>query len=46
MTHKYIEYKNGGHMSPAYDGLPAIFEFFNKHTERGKPKVPAPTGDG
>ena len=46
MTHKYIEYKTGGHMSPAYDGLPAIFEFFNKHTERGKPKVPAPTGDG
>ncbi len=46
MTHKYFEYKNGGHMSPAYDGLPAIFEFFNKHTGRGKPKAPAPTGDG
>ncbi len=46
MTHKYIEYKNGGHISPAFDGLPAIFEFFNKHTERGKPTVPAPPGDG
>jgi poly(3-hydroxybutyrate) depolymerase len=46
MTHKYIEYRNGDHISPAYDGLPAIFEFFNTHTERGKPRVPAPPGDG
>jgi poly(3-hydroxybutyrate) depolymerase len=35
MTHKYIEYKDGGHISPAFQGLPAIFEFFNTHSERG-----------
>jgi len=38
MTHKYVEYKNGGHILPAFQGLPAIFEFFNTHSERGKKK--------
>ena len=40
MAHKYVEYKDGGHISPAFQGLPAIFEFFNTHTVRGaKPKA-------
>ncbi len=42
MAHKYVEYKDGGHISPAFQGLPAIFEFFNTHTVRGaKPKPKA-----
>lgn len=38
MTHKYVEYKDGGHIGPAFQGLPAIFEFFNTHAERRKKK--------
>ena len=58
MTHKYVEYKDGDHISPAFQGLPAIFEFFNTHTRRGttpgkttrsparESRVPAPPGAG
>jgi len=38
MTHKYVEYKDGGHILPAFQGLPAIFEFFNAHPKRKKTK--------
>ena len=38
MTHKYVEYKDGGHIGPAFQGLPAIFEFFNTHAERREKK--------
>ena len=31
MTHKYIEVKDGGHVAPAFQKLPDIFEFFDKH---------------
>jgi poly(3-hydroxybutyrate) depolymerase len=58
MTHKYVEYKDGGHIYPAFQGLPAIFEFFNTHTGRGVTpgkttrssargsRAPAPPGAG
>ena len=58
MTHKYVEYKDGGHIYPAFQGLPAIFEFFNTHAGRGVTpgkttrspargsRVPAPPGAG
>lgn len=32
MDHEYIEVKGGGHIRPAYEKLPEIYEFFNKHT--------------
>jgi poly(3-hydroxybutyrate) depolymerase len=32
MNHEYIEVKGGGHIRPAYEKLPEIYEFFNKHT--------------
>ena len=31
MTHKYIEDEDGGHIFVAFENLPNIFEFFNKH---------------
>ena len=58
MTHKYVEYKDGGHIYPAFQGLPAIFEFFNTHAGRGVTpgkttrssargsRAPAPPGAG
>ena len=45
MTHKYVEYKDGDHISPAFQGLPAIFEFFNTHTGRGKKTEKTEPGD-
>ncbi|HAA50854.1 MAG TPA: hypothetical protein DCE43_14155 [Planctomycetaceae bacterium] len=58
MTHKYVEYMDGGHIYPAFQGLPAIFEFFNTHAGRGVTpgkttrssargsRAPAPPGAG
>jgi predicted peptidase len=37
MTHQYIEVKDGDHIFPAFQKLPEIFDFFDKH-----PKKPAP----
>lgn len=31
MEHTYIEDPNGGHIAVAFDHLPGIFEFFNRH---------------
>ena len=31
MDMEYIEVKGGGHIAVAFDNLPRIFEFFNKH---------------
>ena len=39
MTHKYLEYKRGGHIFPAFQALPDIFSFFNKHG--GQPAPPS-----
>lgn len=39
MTFEYIEVPGGDHISPAFDELPRIFEFFNKHKKR-KPATP------
>jgi arylsulfatase A len=33
MQHGYIEVEGGGHVLVAFENLPAIFEFFNKHQE-------------
>ena len=40
MNYKYIEVKGGGHIRPAYEKLPEIYNFFNKHTRKpaGKKK--------
>ena len=40
MDHEYIEVKGGGHIRPAYEKLPEIYNFFNKHTRKpaGKKK--------
>jgi len=34
MVHEYIEVKGGGHIRPAYEKLPEIYEFFNKYTRK------------
>jgi poly(3-hydroxybutyrate) depolymerase len=36
MTHEYIEVKGGGHVDIAFQNLPRIFEFFNKHKKAAK----------
>ena len=33
ITHKYVEVKGGDHIRPAFQKLPDIFDFFNKHTK-------------
>ncbi len=33
MTHKYVEVKGGDHIRPAFQKLPDIYDFFNKHTK-------------
>jgi len=43
MNHKYIEGKGGGHIRPAFEKLPDIFNFFNRHT-RVPPNAKRPTG--
>lgn len=34
MTHEYIEVKGGDHIFPAFQKLPEVFAFFNKHTKK------------
>jgi len=36
MTHEYIEVAGGDHISIAFDKMPDIFEFFNKHKKKPK----------
>lgn len=36
MKHKYVEVKGGGHIMPAIQRLPDIFEFFNEHKRTSK----------
>jgi pimeloyl-ACP methyl ester carboxylesterase len=38
MTHEYIEIAGGDHGSVVAQNMPKIFEFFNKHTRKAKPK--------
>ena len=33
MNYKYVEVKGGGHIRPAFQKLPDVFDFFNKHTK-------------
>ena len=35
MNHEYIEVKGGNHIRPAYEKLPEIYDFFNRH-KKGK----------
>jgi len=37
MDSTYIEDPNGGHIAVAFDHLPRIFEFFNRHKKEPKP---------
>ena len=34
MEHKYIEDPKGGHMNVAFEKMPDIFDFFNKHRKK------------
>ena len=34
MNHEYIEVKGGNHIRPAYEKLPEIYDFFNRHSKR------------
>jgi predicted peptidase len=45
MTYKYIEVKDGNHIKPAITQLPAIFEFFTKHTKKVASKKEASDSD-
>ncbi|MBM4069152.1 MAG: poly(3-hydroxybutyrate) depolymerase [Planctomycetes bacterium] len=36
MTHRYIEVAGGGHVDVAFQKMPDIFDFFNKHRRNGK----------
>jgi len=36
MDYTYIEDPNGGHVAVAFEHLPRIFEFFNRHTKQPK----------
>jgi predicted peptidase len=36
MTHEYIEVAGGDHVNIAFDKMPNIFDFFNKHKKRTK----------
>jgi len=45
MTHEYIEVKDGNHIKPAITQLPAIFEFFAKHTKKVASKKEASDSD-
>jgi predicted peptidase len=38
MTYEYLEIAGGGHIDVAFDGMPKIFEFFNKHQKQSKEK--------
>lgn len=39
MEHTYIEVAGGGHVRVAFDNLPKIFEFFNKHRKKPAAKI-------
>ena len=45
MTHEYIEVKDGNHIKPAITQLPAIFDFFAKHTKKVASKKEASDSD-
>ena len=34
MDYEYIEVKGGGHVRPAYEKIPEIYNFFNKHAKK------------
>lgn len=34
MTHEYIEVADGGHVDVAFQNLPRMFEFFEKHRRK------------
>ena len=34
MDFEYIEVKGGGHVRPAFEKLPEIYNFFNKHAKK------------
>jgi poly(3-hydroxybutyrate) depolymerase len=36
MKHEYIEVKGGGHVDVAFQNLPRIFEFFDKHVKKAE----------
>jgi poly(3-hydroxybutyrate) depolymerase len=36
MTHEYVEVEGGGHVRVAFDNLPRIFAFFDKHKRKPK----------
>jgi poly(3-hydroxybutyrate) depolymerase len=36
MTYEYIEVPGGGHVDVAFQNLPKIFDFFDKHRKKGK----------
>jgi poly(3-hydroxybutyrate) depolymerase len=38
MTYEYIEVPDGDHIRPAFDNIPKIFEFFDKHSKKPKEK--------
>lgn len=38
MSHEYVEVAGGGHVDVAYQNLPKIFEFFDKHKKQAKEK--------
>lgn len=37
MEHDYIEVKGGGHIDVAFENIPRVFEFFEKHQRRKPP---------
>ncbi len=38
MDYEYVEVKGGGHIRPAYEKIPDIYNFFNKHTKKSADK--------
>ncbi|MFO0964498.1 MAG: hypothetical protein U0793_02775 [Gemmataceae bacterium] len=36
MTYEYIEVPGGGHVDVAFQNLPRIFDFFDKHSKKPK----------
>jgi poly(3-hydroxybutyrate) depolymerase len=41
MSYEYIEVAGGGHVDVAFQNIPKIFDFFDKHRRNGKEKAPA-----
>ena len=47
MNHEYIEVKGGNHIRPAYEKLPEIYDFFNRHAKgKGRGKKSKRNKDG